>query len=114
MYPQKQLTSSSAEVSGEYIYSDEAYNILSSMQGAHNEYTFCFAKINNDSWEGGYEISATTPTTSTSVIKKYFNGFVKVDLSTETNANATMSVTITGSGAVSDTVPTNIKFYGTN
>lgn len=109
MYPKKDLTSSSAEVSGEYIYTDAAYTILSKMQANHQAYSFCFAKINDTDWKDeGYNISDID---TDGAIHKYFDGYVAVSLSTESGSNASMSVTITGSGAVTDTVMSTITSY---
>lgn len=106
--PKKELTKGAEppEISGEYLYSKAAFDVFMGMHNGNTEYSFCVAEVGTWSESTGYTIGTVTPKTSGGTVM-YFNGYVSsVDLSSDVNSNATMSITIQAKTKTSTTVPT--------
>jgi hypothetical protein len=106
--------------------SNEAYATVSNLKVATNmaiagkEYSFCFAKVNEggDAWSTGLkdvtsvgDVSTWTPGTD---FVKYGNGIVdSAQINSQTGDMGSISLNITGLGALSDTAPATPKSYTT-
>lgn len=120
IWPDMEVTGASWTLSLEAYWTKDNADIINGMMDKAEPFTFCFAQIAQaDDWADGIQ-PVTDKTTQTAwtpgnVWVRYGNGLVT---SSETSApnleTATISLEITGSGALTDTAPTNIKSYTTD
>ena len=114
LHPDREVTATSFSMSGEYLFSAADANIILAMQQAGKEYSFCFAQTSQTNYADGLqsvtgvgEQQAWTPGTT---FCKYGNGLVtSAEVGSSNGEVATVSLEITGSGALSDSAPTGAK-----
>lgn len=112
LHPDTEITGNSFSMSGEYLFTPENANVALGMQQSGLPYTFAFAQINQDNWQDGLksvtDISTNTAWTPGSSFVKYGSALVtSVEVGASNGETATLSIELTGSGALSDSAPAN-------
>lgn len=110
----QEVTASSFEMSGEYLFSPEGAAIIDAAYNKKAKFSACFAQCNETEWKDGIKgvtgVGTTTAWTigNTGKYVQYGDVIVtSVEIGASQGDNATMSVTFTGSGALTTTVPTS-------
>ena len=105
-------------MSGEYLFSAADANIIVAMQQSGKEYSFCFAQTTQTNYSDGLQpvtgVGEQTAWTPGTTFCKYGNGLVtSAEVGASNGEVATVSLEITGSGALSDSAPTGnrLKSY---
>lgn len=111
-HPATEITGTTWGMSGEYLLNPEDASIVLAMQDSGKPYTFAFGIVNETNWADGIkpvtDISTNAKWTPGSSFMKYGNGLVtSAEISAPNGDQATMSIDITGSGALSAVAPVN-------
>lgn len=111
-HPAQEITGSTWSMSGEYLLNPEDASIVLAMQDSGKTYTFAFGVVTETDWAAGIkpvtDISTNAKWTPGSTFMRYGNGLVtSAEIGAPNGDQATMSLEITGSGALSSTQPAN-------
>lgn len=111
-WPDTEVTGTTWSMSGEYLMTPEDASVVLGMQGSGKRYTFAFGMVNETEWADGLksvtDISTNAKWTPGSTFMRYGNGLItSAEISAANGEQATMSLEITGSGALSATAPAN-------
>ena len=115
--PETEITGSSWSLSGEVYFTTENAKIIIAMQEKKNPYSFAFAQVAETDHAAGLKSVTNSDNgaekwTIGSFVR-YGNGLVTSASITANNGEvATLSIEITGSGAMSKTAPTEDKLKG--
>lgn len=111
-WPATEVTGTTWSMSGEYLMTPEDASIALGMQASGKPYTFAFGVVNESDWASGLkpvtDISVNAKWTPGSTFMRYGDGLVtSAEIGAPNGDQATMSLEITGSGALSATAPAN-------
>jgi len=109
-YPSVEVNSSNWQFTGTCLFSTAAANTVMSLAESGELTPFAFATIAESDWAAGLKsVTGVNTNTSWSVgsgFVKYGSGIVSsVNITANDGENATLDLTITGSGALSSTAP---------
>lgn len=111
-WPATEVTGTTWSMSGEYLMTPEDASIVLGMQASGQRYTFAFGVVNESDWAAGLkpvtDVSVNAKWTVGSTFMRYGDGLVtSAEIQAPNGDQATMSLEITGSGALSATAPVN-------
>lgn len=116
LHPDTEVTGANWSMSGEYLFSPADANIIIAMQQSGKPYSFCFAQTTQTNYADGLQpvtgVGSTEAWAPGNTFCKYGDGIVtSAEVSASNGEVATVSLEITGSGALKDTVMSNINSY---
>lgn len=116
IHDQQEVTASSWNMSGEYLFTAGNANIIMDMADKAEPYSICFAKVAQTEWSDGIQpvtdISTNATWTVGSTWVRYGDALVtSCEITANNGETATISVEFTGSGALLKQPMTNIKSY---
>lgn len=111
-WPATEVTGTTWSMSGEYLMTPADASIILGMQASGKPYSFAFGVVNETDWASGLkpvtDISVNTKWSVGSTFMRYGNGLVtSAEISAPNGEQATMTLEITGSGALSASAPAN-------
>lgn len=116
LHPDTEVTSTSFSMSGEYFFTAENAKIILDMQRQGKVFSFAFAQTAETNYADGLKgvtgIGSQEKYTIGETFVQYGNGLVtSASITANNGENATVSITVTGSGALSDTAPESPVSY---
>ena len=117
LHPDQLMAGSSWSISGEYLFTPENANIIQAMADSGQLYSFCLATVTEaDKWADGIQpvtdLTSQTAWTVGSAWVRYGNALVtSAEISAPQGEVATVSLELTGSGALLKTVMSSINGY---
>ena len=117
LHPDQLMAGSSWSISGEYLFTPENANIIQNMADSGKVYSFCLATVSEaDHWADGIQpvtdINTNAKWTVGSAWVRYGNALVtSAEISAPQGEVATVSLELTGSGALLKTVMSSINGY---
>lgn len=115
-HPHTEINNQTFSMSGEYLFSPEDAKIIMAMMASAKVYTFAFAQTAETNYADGL-VSETgvgdqeSWSPGTDFVKYGDCNITSASITAANNEVATISLTLTGSGALMDAVPTNINSY---
>jgi hypothetical protein len=110
LHPDTEVTSSSFSMSGEYFFTPDNAKIILDMQRQGKAFSFCFAQTAETNFADGLKdvtgIGSQESYTPGTTFVQYGNALItSASISANNGEVATVSITATGSGALSDSAP---------